>query len=150
MGRHSAPDDEADDPRDAGVGAVLTAKTVTAGRHAQPDQDKEPAGTRPSVEPNALPRPRLGTQTESVVVAEPVGRRAHSTAADLALVRARSDVRARCLAALLVPFVLYAVVLQAVGATGTQWALWAFVPLIVAGVLVGTFLDSGHRRYPSG
>ncbi len=73
--------------------------------------------------------------------------RPHSTATDLALVRAHGDVRARVAAAVVVPFVIYAVVLVAVGLTLRQGLLWIFAPLVVAGVLVGFFLDAGHKRH---
>jgi hypothetical protein len=36
-----------------------------------------------------------------------------------------------------------------VGATGRTYLLWIFIPLVVAGVLFGAFLDAGHKRYPS-
>ncbi len=70
------------------------------------------------------------------------------TRADIALLRAHGDVRARCIAALLVPFIAYFVVLLVLGATGRQYLLFIFIPVVIAGVLVGTFLDLGHRRYP--
>ncbi len=76
---------------------------------------------------------------------QPRPRRA--SAADFALVRGHSDVRARCVAALVTPFVLYAVVLLVLGAKGVAYALWIFIPLILAGVSLGAVLDAGHRRH---
>jgi hypothetical protein len=72
----------------------------------------------------------------------------HSTSADAALIRHHSDVRARCAAGVVVPFVLYVVVLVAVGSFRiSTFLLWIWIPLVTAGVLVGQFLDAGHRRY---
>ncbi len=121
MGRHSAPDDG-----DSTVGAAvddaaaidtLLPDDVPQGRHAQ---DERPASKR--------------------------GPGGHSTAADLALLRAQPQLRLRCAAAALVPFVLYAAVLLVVGAQPRSYLLFVFIPLISAGLLVGALLDSAHRR----
>lgn len=86
------------------------------------------------------------TVAEPATAAKPAG--AHATAADLTLLRRHGDVRARCIAGLIVPFVAYVVVLLAIGSfTGRTFLLWLAVPIVVAGVLVGLFLDLGHRRY---
>jgi hypothetical protein len=80
-----------------------------------------------------------------------VGRhsRPEGTKADGLLVRAHADVRNRCLAALVAPFVLWAAVLTVLDQWGDA-VLWLWAPLVVGGVLVGVMLDLGHKRYPKG
>jgi uncharacterized membrane protein YdbT with pleckstrin-like domain len=65
----------------------------------------------------------------------------------VALVRQHADVRARVLAALLVPFAVYTAAMAAIGKLDRSYLLWIWIPLITAGVLVGLFLDLGHRKY---
>jgi hypothetical protein len=124
MGRHSAPGDEED------VGAPEAAVPVVAapprpGRHARPDDAEEPPAPQPG--PGRVPR---GAQ---------------STAADLALLRERPDVRNRCIAAVVVPFVLYSVALVLLNAVHV-YLIWVWIPLVTAGVTAGTILDAAHRR----
>jgi hypothetical protein len=71
------------------------------------------------------------------------------TAGDLKLIRDHSDVRHRCVAAVVVPFLIFTVALAAVGGLD-RYLVWVFVPTIVAGVLVGVILDHAHKRYPGG
>lgn len=164
MGRHSSPDDDDDDEGDL-VDVLLADPTVATtevevGRHGEPPAPEppvlEPAASEPAafgppvLEPPALePHFQVGTGVPTAAP-EPAPARPHSTAADLALVRHHGDVRARCLAGVIVPFLGYAAVLLAVGGSGAAWAIWVFVPLILAGILVGAFLDAGHKRYPTG
>lgn len=119
MGRHSAPDDgeDAADPADGASIDTLLADDAAQGRHAVSDA---PAAER--------------------------GAGGHSTAADLALLRAQPQLRLRCAAAVLVPFVLYVAVLLAMGAQPRSYLVFVFIPLISAGLLVGALLDSAHRR----
>jgi hypothetical protein len=77
------------------------------------------------------------------------GSRPRSTASDVALLRAHGDVRARVIAAVLVPFALYTAAMAALGRLDISYLLWIWIPLITAGVLVGLFLDLGHRRHSS-
>ena len=70
---------------------------------------------------------------------------AHGTVADIQLLRDSPALRARCIAAVVVPFALYAVTLIVVGKIG-EFVLWVWGPTVVAGVLVGLFLDFAHRR----
>ncbi|HEU5267087.1 MAG TPA: hypothetical protein VFU35_10315 [Jatrophihabitans sp.] len=190
MGRHSAPDDDADELPEEAPGGVLVDDPADAGRHsrvaaepeappdgessliellANPDAEAgdtelaeavetvdaveaaeaEDAAAAAPVEPDATGP--TGAEPAPAAAAEPAGkaRARHSTRADLALIKAHGDVRARCLAALVVPFVVYVVVLAVVGAAGRTYLLWIFIPLVVAGVLFGAFLDAGHKRYTS-
>ncbi|MGI8677113.1 MAG: hypothetical protein ACR2LX_00205 [Jatrophihabitans sp.] len=67
---------------------------------------------------------------------------------DLALLKTHGDVRARVVAAVIVPFVLYVGVLLAIGSIGWRVLLiWIWVPLVTGGVLAGLFLDAGHRTH---
>ena len=102
-------------------------------------------------EPPQSPQP-----TEHPEHAEPDGRDtsaphrggAHATRHDFALVMAHGDVRARAVAAVLVPFVVYVAVLAVIGQLTVHNLIWVWAPAVVAGVLVGLVLDAGHRRYP--
>jgi hypothetical protein len=53
-------------------------------------------------------------------------------------------VRARAIAAVVVPFALYVVVMVVIG-RGDRFVLFLWAPILVAGVLVGAVLDLGHR-----
>jgi hypothetical protein len=106
-----------------------------------PIVDPEPAG------------PEAATPADAPASTAPATTGSRASSSDLALIRAHGDVRARCAAGLLVPFVLYIAVLLLIGRfTVTTFLLWIWIPLISAGVLIGLFLDSGHKRYgpPSG
>jgi hypothetical protein len=85
------------------------------------------------------------TETQQGKVRPRVGKGNQSTAADLALLREHSDVRARVIAALVVPFVLYTAVLYLAGAMSSYF-IWVWIPLVTAGVLAGSILDAAHRR----
>jgi hypothetical protein len=67
------------------------------------------------------------------------------TQADLRVLRENSAVRARSLAAVLVSFLLYTVVMIVIGRTEV-YLLWIWIPIVVAGVLVGVVLDLAHRE----
>jgi hypothetical protein len=130
MGRHSAPDD-----------AVAAARVATAGdapragRHAAADEGagrSRGAGRHPQ---------RAGRSKAK----RPVARGNHSTAEDIALLRERSDVRNRVIAAAVVPFVLYAAVLLSTGSVGVI-LIWAWIPFVTAGVLAGSIVDAAHRN----
>ena len=142
MGRHSASDDE---PEDAASG-ILVEDEPSAGRHSQPAAPESESSPEPPDQPAA---PTAEAATVDAAAPAQKARSWHSTAADLALLKSHGDVRARCLAGVVVPFVIYVAVLLAIGATGRQYLLWIFIPLVVAGVLVGVFLDAGFKRYPS-
>lgn len=160
MGRHSAPDDEENDHVDAAVLTDHVAATHDAGDSHETGRHARPAPNLASDPPAAVitspkPGPRFAQPgppapkdepLEHVPAGEPAKPRRSSTT-DFALVKQHSDVRARCIAAVVVPFVVYLAVMFASGATGRQLLLWIFIPLITAGILVGVFLDAGHRRH---
>ncbi len=101
-------------------------------------------------EPIALSEPLGGT--EPVAAAEPAPDKARArkgneaTAADLALLREHSELRARVIAAIVAPFVLYTAVLYLIGAMDVYF-IWVWIPLVSAGVLAGSLLDAAHRRH---
>jgi hypothetical protein len=150
-GRHSR-DADAEDTQDTGpvdAEAVRTAVGADADQDDQPTQriglvdllaaaeedTPAPPVAAPDADAPAAPRPARGNQ---------------STAADLELLRKRPDVRARVIAAVVVPFVLYAAVLLLIGATAVQFLIFIWIPMVSAGVLAGLFLDAAHRRARAG
>jgi hypothetical protein len=160
-GRHARPDDddrpavEAPEkpapkprPRDVDEAAVELADVASTGAPladaALADQVTERIGTLDDV----LEADELPTEPVPTPEAKPeprVGKGNQSTAADLALLRERSDVRARVIAAIVVPFVLYTAVLYAASAMHVYF-IWVWIPLVTAGVLAGSILDAAHRR----
>ncbi len=155
VGRHSASDD--DDVVDLGAAGPVITVRPKPGRHARvqddeaddagdadthlvlyPDDGPDDLATEPvpppplAPEPAARPKPRPGKGNQS-------------TAADLALLREHTDVRARCIAAVVVPFVLYTATLYLIGAVHL-YLIWVWIPLVTAGVLAGSILDAEHRR----
>jgi hypothetical protein len=139
MGRHSAPGD-ADEDEEAAVLALmaeLEARAGRAGRHSSPSDDDAPAAPAPaSVSPAA---------TGSAHLTLTPAQTARGTNADLALLRSSPALRAQCIAAVVVPFGIFFATLVALGHLG-DFLLWIWVPTVVAGVLVGLFLDLAHRR----
>jgi hypothetical protein len=67
------------------------------------------------------------------------------TKADLRLLRQQPAVRAQAIAAVLASFLVYTVVIIALGNT-TSYLYWLWVPIVASGVLVGLVLDLAHRR----
>ena len=146
MGRHSAPDDDTD-VADVTEAAVATKPAVSEhaagmlvlprGRHARSDDGwiesgESEAGTAPARAERPAPREPI----------EP------GTRGDLQLLRQSASLRARCAAAVIVPFVLYTIVLVAIKRTDV-YLIWFWIPTVLAGVLIGTFLDAAHRKLRS-
>jgi hypothetical protein len=65
------------------------------------------------------------------------------------MLRENPAVRARCIAAAVVPFLLYSVVMIVLGRAGA-FVLWVWIPIVAAGVLVGAMLDLGQRHARKG
>lgn len=123
MGRHSAPDDGDSRLVEEAAADQAACADVTVDQAAvapPPDADAGPA--------SAQPPPRSS-----------------GTRADVRLLREHSVLRARCAAAVVVPFVIYAAALFAVGRADV-FLLWMWIPTVTAGVLFGSFLDAAHRR----
>lgn len=179
MGRHSAPDDGRDvatitaPPRpDVSAARARHARsdaedvetTATIPPVSEiPDAPDSPAeqGTAateplpaepPPAETAPLPaEPAAATPEPAPAPARRgwVGRGNQATAADLALLRTRSDVRARCIAAVVVPFVIYSAVMYLIGSLHV-YLIWIWIPLVTAGIFAGSILDAAHRKYPPG
>jgi hypothetical protein len=81
---------------------------------------------------------------ESDAQAVPAPTPAGGAHADLQMLRENPALRARCIAGALVPFILYTVGLIAVGRADI-YLVWVWIPIVVAGILVGAFLDLGYR-----
>lgn len=106
----------------------------------------EPVAASPALESPA-PEPDPADPEVERVPAEAAAQPVHKesgTRADLRLLRRNSAVRARCIAAVLVSFLLYTIVLVIIGRTGV-YLFWVWIPIVLSGVLVGTFLDLAHR-----
>jgi hypothetical protein len=164
MGRHSAPDDPEADSAESAVVATVQLDAAQAGRHSRsdapeaaeaPEAEVDDAHTQRiaiiSVEPEAAPS---DTDILPRVPAEPAApepetakpaRRESGTRADLRLLRQNSAVRAQAIGAVIVSFLLYTVIMVVLGRTGS-YLPWLFVPIVVAGFLVGLVLDLAHRR----
>jgi hypothetical protein len=164
MGRHSASSDEGDE---AATAAVIDDSSTRTGRHLRveetpkpsPRGSEEPLVALDQVAPDDGP---LGLIAENMAEASPPSasgplptaptsasaqpaRGNQSTAADLALLREHSAVRARVIAALVVPFVLYTAVLYLIGSLDV-FLIWVWIPLVTGGVLGGFILDVEHRK----
>jgi hypothetical protein len=83
--------------------------------------------------------------------APPAVTRDGGTHADLQMLRENPALRARCIAGAVVPFIFYTVALIAVGRADI-YLVWIWIPVVLGGILVGTFLDLGYRasREPRG
>jgi hypothetical protein len=66
-----------------------------------------------------------------------------SAVADLQLVLHNTNLLRACLAAAVVPFVIYVVVLVVLGRTGS-WALFLGAPMVLAGIGIGALLDRAY------
>jgi hypothetical protein len=113
------------------------------------EPDEPPAALAEPVPEPSGPAGVTETAEATTAVSEPTGKKAErgnrSTAADLTLLRQHSDVRARVVAAVVVPFLLYTAVLYMIGGLG-RYLIWIAIPLVSAGVVAGFILDAEHRR----
>jgi hypothetical protein len=146
MGRHSAPGDDEEDG-DVLVAAPVVAAAARRGRHARPEDDEETEPSRPA---DTAPRTTLLKRAVSSAAradarAPRTGKGNQSTAADLELLRERSDVRARVIAGAVAPFVVYTAVMFIAGGWD-RYFIWVWVPLVTGGVLAGSILDAAHRK----
>lgn len=173
MGRHSAPGDDEDG--DVLITSAIVIDAPRSGRHARPDEESEssPPGTQlpfvavaartserlvppepetdlaaePTVEVAREPAAEVELVADASVqkVAPQVRRGSRSTVADLELLRAHSDVRARVIAAVVAPFVIYTLAMY-LGSALDLYFIWVWLPLVTAGVLAGSILDAAHRK----
>jgi hypothetical protein len=104
------------------------------GRHSAADDD------------TASDAVSAGASAAGRAMSEPeVAAKQTPTQADLRLLRTEAGLRAQCAAAVVVPFLLYTLVLVAVSRTDV-YLVWLWIPTVLAGVLVGSFLDRAHDR----
>jgi hypothetical protein len=124
VGRHSAPDDDDEVVGYAAAGSpALVAARPAPGMHGAPQQGQH---GQPGQLNGAVPQ--------------------RSAAADLALLRSSPALRARCIAAVVVPVGIF-IALMIVMGQGRDFLLWLWVPTVVSGMLVGLFLDLAHRHH---
>ena len=101
------------------------------GRHSVPDDDEDAAdddvAQDAAPESPPAPRPRSGT------------------GADLELLRRDRTLRARAAAAAVVPLFVYVIVMVVIRRFDA-FLIWVWVPVVLAGVLVGAMLDRAHAR----
>jgi hypothetical protein len=123
-------------PPDSVVATPTTAEITTGGSATAEIAPVDAAVEESPVSPPAVAPARNAR----------IGKGNHSTSADLALLREHSEVRNRCIAAVIVPFVLYTAFLLAISSMDV-FLIWIWVPTVSAGILAGGFLDAAHRRY---
>ena len=156
MGRHAAPDDEPE----LAVPEQLTVPFSEAvasslrpagsrplprprGRHSHPDESDDDLVTAiAQADTEPVPPPPA---TRSVPAAPAAVRKEGTTAADIRLLRTDAALRSRVIAAVVVPFVLYVLVLLAIGRMDA-FAVWVWVPLVTAGIGGGLLLDKAHAQ----
>jgi hypothetical protein len=119
--------------------------TEAVRQDALPTAPQEPVPADIPLADSLLSEPAAAAPPEAAKRKPQIGRGNQSTAADLALLRQHSDVRARVVAAIVAPFVLYTAVLLLIGAMNL-YLIWVWVPLVTAGVVAGSILDAEHRR----
>jgi|KBSSwiStaDraftv2_1062776.scaffolds.fasta_scaffold30443_7 hypothetical protein len=114
------------------------------GRHSAPDEEEqlEAAATDP------LPVPSQHTSPLGPLPLAAPAAPLSSSRSDLRLLRLHPSLRARCLAALIVPFLLYTLVLVIISRTDV-YLIWLWIPTVLAGALVGHLLDRAHKRHLS-
>jgi len=100
------------------------------GRHAHPDDDESDDDESDEA-----------SQSDGT----PAKKREGTTAADLRLLRTDPALRSRVIAAVVVPFVVYVVILLAIGRMDA-FAVWVWIPLITAGIGGGLLLDAAHSK----
>jgi hypothetical protein len=143
VGRHSRPDDD----DEVAVALAPTAPSpARPGRHARTEDEPQPAAVVAPVV--------AGSKSTELVPAEPASSKVvarlpkgnQSTAADIALLREHSALRARVIAAIVAPFVIYTAVMYLISAFDVYF-IWVWIPLVSAGVVAGGLLDAAHRRH---
>src|SRR5690349_1961242 len=166
MGRHSAPDEpDLDTAETTEFVPIAVDLAVPRGRHSHPDEDTgEQTGEDafPTVEldviavaseqPPTAHEPAPGdVRTENKAAEQAAkaegkqARRDSGTRADLRMLRQNGAVRAQALAAVIVSFLLYTIVMVVIGSTNV-YLQWVWIPIVASGFLVGLVLDLGHRR----
>ena len=143
MGRHSVPDDTADDTV---VSAAATATLPTVFTELDRSAGSTHSGpVPPPADGSAGSDGSSGSDgsAESLVDAA-----VSPTRADVNLLKAVPGLRAQALAGLVVPYLLYTVVMVLLARTDV-FLLWLWIPTVFAGALVGHLLDRAHAAKAS-
>ncbi|HEY2298883.1 MAG TPA: hypothetical protein VGH43_14205 [Jatrophihabitans sp.] len=166
MGRHSAPDEpDLDTAETTEFVPIAVDLAVPHGRHSHPDEDTgEETGedafptveldildVQPEQPPTAPDEESDDGRTQKKAAKQAAkserkqARRESGTRADLRMLRQNGAVRAQALAAVIVSFLLYTIVMVVIGHSDL-YLQWVWVPIVASGFLVGLVLDLGHRR----
>jgi hypothetical protein len=156
VGRHSAGDDDEDGedvvwvpvpasqvtgeiPRIQLTGEIPVVLTGEIPRVVADDADTSVVSAAPTAE-----EPEASTEAPKhvMVVVDP---HTSTTRADVNLLRAMPGLRMRALAGLIVPFLIYTLLFVLLGRMDV-YLIWLWIPTVVAGVVVGHFLDLAHKR----
>jgi len=162
-GRHSRTDESGEvGSGEVGSGEVGSGAAIEEAAAAQSDTEPidliaaiggkvevGPPDDGPAAEPAApfetAAREGEAASPEDDSGAAPVAPRAPSgTRADLKLLRQSATLRVRCIGAVVATFLIYTVVLIVLGRTDV-YLLWVWIPTVLSGILVGSFLDAAHR-----
>lgn len=160
-GRHASADDDSAD-----VGAVTEQDVALTQRIAavdaappvpyaapvqaaappavEPKTDKASAKAAKQAERQAEKAARAGLKADQKA-ARKAQRGESDTKADLRVLREQPAVRAQVIGAVIASFLIYTLVLLALGHTD-RYLFWLWVPIVACGVLVGLVLDLAHRR----
>lgn len=132
--RHAAPDDTGLSHTD-----VIDPELVERGADGPPRDVVDAVVVEDERLPvRAAPAPRPSLQPEPAATKERPSR------VDLRLLRESSSLRARCAAAVLLPFILYTIVLVVISRVDV-YLYWIWIPAILAGILFGAQLDAAHK-----
>jgi hypothetical protein len=147
MGRHSAPrDEDVNEPADAGLTLVTGDADEARGRHTRDEATAVDTATDVIDEPPAEATAPTGPIVPvNAAPDEAPAKKESNTQADLRMLREDPVVRWLVLAAVLVSFALYTVVMLAFGRL-SDYAYWVWIPVVLSGVLVGAVLDWAHHR----
>jgi hypothetical protein len=163
-GRHSRGDDAGTDvdvehtqriaavpelPSDAELTLNLT--TITEPAPAEPvplEPVPDEAAAKPDKQAAKAAKAQLKAdrkaEKKAVKKADRAGHESE-TRADLRMLRQHPAVRAQAIAAVLASFLVYTLVIIAIGRT-SSYVYWLWIPIVASGVLVGLVLDLAHRR----
>jgi hypothetical protein len=150
-GRHSVDGDDDDEAPPQIVltppQLVLVPPEQTATAAPEKPAPQKPAPEKPAPEKPAPEKPSLEKAVGGKPAASPSAkvRKESATAQDVRLIRSNPALRNRVIAAVVLPFVLLALVLLVATDIGSYFA-WSWIPLITAGVTAGLLLDAAHRH----
>lgn len=151
VGRHSSGDDEDEGGEDV-VWVPIPASQITGEIPRIQLTGEIPivqlTGEIPIVEGTTVVLPEVARPDQDVPAehdASPA-RDVSPTRADLLLIRSSPAVRARVLAAVVAPFLLYTLVMVLAHRMDIAYLIWLWIPTVLACGLVGHFLDVAHAH----